>query len=664
MPTQDHREISVTCALADDVLLFHRMTGSDELGRLSEYRVQLLSTRNDIKLSDVLGKGMGVHVELPDRSVRHYNGIVTRFSSTGRNGKLASYEATVHPWLWLLTRSSNCRIFQDLSVIDIVKEVCGESVYGGVTNLSVTALSGTYEKLPYCVQYRESDFNFVCRLLDNAGIYFFFTHDADRHTMVLADSYGAHAKIDGYGEVEFSEQGERHSDRRATVFAWSAGGAIVSSSYTLNDFDFEKASGSLSGGLLSKTTIAAAFSQPAYDLYDYPGQYAAAASGSALSRGRMERVHGQCEQIDAQTNARGFFPGGLFTLSEHPRSDQNREYLVTQARYDIVGDTYGSGGVSTPMTFDCSFSAIGKEHSYRPLPIAIKPFVQGPQTAMVVGKAGEEIWTDSYGRVKVQFHWDRLGKDDEKSSCWVRVSQSWAGKGWGTIFIPRIGMEVIVSFLEGDPDRPLVTGCVYNSDAMPPYDLPAGQTRTSIKSNTSKGGAGFNEIRFEDKKDAEEIFIQAEKDFNRIVKNNDTLKVGFEKKDKGDQTISIKNDQSLSVGNDQIITVTHDQTATIDNHQTVKVKVNQKLDVGGNQTVAVTGDQKITVSKTIVIAATMSIELKVGGSSILIEPAKITIKSVQIDVEADAAMKIKAGAMMEIKAGAVMTVAGALVKIN
>jgi len=663
-PTQEDREVSVTCALADDVLLFQRMTGSDELGRLSEYRVQLLSTSNDVKIADVLGKAMGIHVDLPDGSLRHYNGIVTRFCSTGTKGKLASYEATIHPWLWLLTRSSNCRIFQDMSVIEIVKEVCKASVYGGLTDLSDGALSGTYDKLPYCVQYRESDFNFVCRLLESAGIYFFFTHDASRHTMVLADSSGAHAKIAGYGNVGFTEQGGRNPVDRESVFAWSAAGAVVASSYTLNDFDFEKASGSLSGGLLSKTTIAAAFEQPAYELFDYPGKYVSAADGTALSRGRMEGVHGKSEQIDAQTHARGLFPGGLFTLAEHPRDDQNREYLVTQARYDIVGDSYGSGGAATPMSFDCSFSAIGHDHSFRPLPIAIKPFVQGPQTAIVVGKANEEIWTDQYGRVKVQFHWDRLGKEDEKSSCWVRVSQSWAGKGWGTIFIPRIGMEVIVSFLEGDPDRPLVTGCVYNSDAMPPYDLPAEQTRTTTKTNTSKGGAGFNEIRLDDKKDAEEIFIQAEKDFNRVVKNNDTLKVGFEKKDKGDQTITIKNDQSLSVGNDQTIKIAHDQTATIDNDQTVKIKVDQKLDVGGNQTVAITGDQKITVSKTIVIEATMSIELKVGGSSILIEPAKITIKSAQIDVEADAAMKIKAGAMMEIKAGAVMTVAGALVKIN
>ena len=662
--TQANRQVSVTTELGSDVLLFHSMNGSDQLGRLSEYRVQLLSTRNDLKIADVLGKTMGVHVELPNDAVRHYNGIVTRFCSTGWKGEFSSYEATVHPWLWLLTRSSNCRIFQDMSVTDIVKEVCNDAVYGSLIDLSVSALSGTYDPLPYCVQYRETDFNFVCRLLENAGIYFFFTHDASKHTMVLADSYGAHAKIDGYAKVEFADRDGRTTSDMESVFAWSAGGAIVSSSYTLNDFDFEKASGSTSGGLLAKATIAAAFAQPAYELYDYPGLYASAAAGKALARGRMESVHGQCEQIDAQTNARGLFPGGLFSLVEHPREDQNREYLVTRASYDIVGDTYASNGSMTPMRFDCRFSAIGHEHSYRPPPVTPKPFVQGPQTAMVVGKAGEEIWTDQYGRVKVQFHWDRLGKDDEKSSCWVRVSQSWAGKGWGAIFTPRIGMEVIVSFLEGDPDRPLVTGCVYNADAMPPYALPGEQTRTGVKSNTSKGGAGFNELRFDDKKDAEEIFMQAEKDFTRVVKNNDTLKVGFEKKDKGDQTITIKNDQSLDVGRDQIEHVVNDQTVNVDNNQSVTIKVDQKLDVGGNQTVAVTGDQKITVSKTIVIEATTSIELKVGGSSIKIEPGKITLKAPEILVQADANVTLKAGAMMQVKAGAIMTLEGALVKIN
>jgi type VI secretion system secreted protein VgrG len=693
--TQANREVDVTTALGTDVLLFERMSGSEQLGRLPEYRVQMLSTKHDLKIADVLGKPLGVHIDLPGGGKRHFNGVVTRFASMGWHGSLCRYEAVVHPWLWLLTRSSNCRIFQEKSVLDIVKAVVGDAAYGGLVELSVSALSGTYAALPYCVQYRETDFNFVCRLLENAGIYFYFTHDESKHTMVLADSYSAHEAIAGYESVEFSgDSGRRIVDQEA-VYSWEAGGEIQPSVYSLNDFDFEKTAASTSGGLRVKSTIAAAFSQTSFEMYDYPGGYVAADDGTTLARGRMEGLHGQCEEIRADTNARGLFPGGLFKLKEHPRSDQNREFLVTGASYDIVGDDYSSGG-STPTEFQCRFTAVGKEHSYRAPRHIAKPVVQGPQTAMVVGKAGEEIWTDKYGRVKLQFHWDREGKEDEKSSCWVRVSQGWAGKGWGAMFIPRIGMEVIVSFLEGDPDRPLVTGCVYNGDAMPPYALPAEQTKSTIMSNTSKGGGGYNEIRFEDKKDSEEIYVQAEKDFNRVVKNNDTLKVGFEKKDKGDQTIQIKNDQSLDVGHDQTIHVVNDQTSTIDhdqktkvandqtntvehdqietitndqtlkvnNNQTVKIAVDQKLDVGGNQTVAITGDQKVTVSKTIVIEATTSIELKVGGSSIKIEPAKITVKSAEIMVQSDANTTVKAGAMMTIKSGAVMTVEGALVKIN
>lgn len=654
--TQADREVSVTTALADDVLLFGAMDGAEQLGRLGEYKVQLLSADGGVKIADVLGKAMNIALDLTATGeVRHFNGIVTRFCSTGWRGDFATYEATVHPWLWLLTRASNCRIFQDKSVPDIVKAVCGDAMYGGLVALSADSLSGEYAALPYCVQYRETDFDFVCRLLEDAGIYFFFTHDAEKHTMVLADSYSAHAPIAGYDSLKFAGTTQAGSLTEEAVSLWSAGGEIESSSMVLNDFDFEKASACTSGGLLATAQIAAGFAQPSYELFDYPGNYTTAAAGNVLARARIECRHGRCEQIEAATNARGLFPGGLFTLAEHPRDDQNRDYLVTGARYRIVGGGYGSGA-GAPLDVACQLTAIGKEYAYRPLPTIAKPVVRGPQTAMVVGKAGEEIWTDKYGRVKVQFHWDRLGQSDETSSCWVRVSHNWAGKGWGAMAVPRIGMEVVVSFLEGDPDRPLVTGCVYNSDAMPPYALPAEQTKSTIKSNSSQGGEGFNEIRFEDKKGSEEIFVQAERDANRVVKNNDTLKVGFETADPGDQTIGIKNDQTLEVGNDQTITVTHDQTSTIDNNQTTKVKVDQKLDVDGKQA--------IKVGTTIVIEAGTSIELKVGGSSIKIEAAKITIKSPEIEVAADANMKVKAGAMMDVNSGAVMTIGGALVKIN
>jgi type VI secretion system secreted protein VgrG len=584
--TQANREVSIKTALGTDVLLFSSMDGAEQLGRLSEYRVQLLSASSDLKIADVLGKTMTVSLDVSDEGVRHFNGVVTRFSCTGWRGDFATYEAILHPWLWLLTRASNCRIFQDMTVVDIVKSVCDDGMYGGMVTLMVNSLSGSYAQLPYCVQYRETDFDFVCRLLEEAGIYFFFTHAMDKHTMVLADSYSAHSPIAGYGNLKFSMGQSLDTRVEESVASWTAAGEIQSSSYVLNDFDFEKASSSSNGGLLSTARIPAAFGQSAYEMFDYPGKYTAATEGNALARARIERLHGQCERIDASTNARGLYPGGLFTLVEHPRDDQNRSYLITSAHYRIRGTDYRSGSGNARLAVECTFTAIGDDHAYRPLPTIAKPIVQGPQTAIVVGKAGEEIWTDKFGRVKVQFHWDRQGKDDEKSSCWVRVSQSWAGKGWGAMFIPRVGMEVIVSFLEGDPDRPLITGCVYNSDALPPYALPAAQTQSGVMSNSSKGGGGFNEWRFEDKKGEEEVFMHAEKDFSRVVKNNDTLQV--------------------------------------------------------------TGDQKITVNKTIVIEATTSIEFKVGGSSIKIEPAKITVKSVAIEIAADANIKIEAGAIVEI----------------
>jgi type VI secretion system secreted protein VgrG len=651
--TQTNRQVSVKSALGPDVLLFSSMSSSEQLGRLPEFRVQMLSMDADIKIADVLGKPMTVEVELAGGELRHFHGIVTRFGSTGWVGEYSQYEAVIHPWLWLLKKSSDCRIFQQKSVPDIVKEVC--STYGGQVSLSITGLTGDYKALDYCVQYRETDFDFVCRLLEDAGIYFYFTYTADSHKMVLADSYNTHQDIAGYGALKFANAMSSGGITEESVSSWSASGEIQSSSYVLNDYNFEKSAGSISGGMKTISTIKAGFDQAEYEMFDYPGAYAEAADGTPLAKARLERLHGQCEVIDGRTDARGLLFGGLFSLVDHPRDDQNRKYLVTGTRYQIRGGDYTSGGVAD-TNVECRFTAIGHTFPYRPSAIIAKPIVQGPQTAMVVGKAGEEIWTDEYGRIKVQFHWDRLGKEDEKSSCWVRVSQTWAGKGWGAMTIPRIGMEVIVSFLEGDPDRPLVTGCVYNSDAKPPYGLPANATRSTFKTNSSKGGGGFNELRFEDKKGSEEIYMQAERDFNRVVKNNDTLKVGFEVAKEGNQTIDIKNDQIETVGNNLTLSVGVDQE--------IKVGGKEKVTIGDTQTIDVGTDQSIKAGATIKIEANTSIELICGGSSIKIEPAKITIKSTMIEVKSTANTKIEAGAMMDVKATAIMTIEGAMVKIN
>jgi type VI secretion system secreted protein VgrG len=625
--TQDTRQVSITTPLGKDVLLFRSMHGYEQLSDLFEYQVELQSEKKSIPFADIIGQNVTISLKYQTGGEREFNGIVTRFSTSGGFGQLTNYQATIRPWAWLLTRSTDCCIFQDKTAVEIVKEICQKGVYGGHATLDDGLLGKTYPKLEYCVQYRESDYNFISRLLEHAGIYFFFKHEKGKHIMKLIDSSGSHDPVPEYETIEFATDDRRDQFGDEKITSWVTAGEIQASGYELNDYDFETALNSVNGALRVKESIPAAFNQPAYQQFDYPGGYLKAADGHTFAHARIESLHGQCEQIEATTNARGLTTGTLFSMSEHPVADLNRQYLITGAHYFLEVDDYrasnsGDGG----KTFECRFQALGSKYRYRPQQRVPKPLVQGPQTAMVVGKAGEEIWTDKYGRVKVQFHWDRLGKRDEKSSCWVRVSQSWAGKRWGAMTIPRIGMEVVVEFLEGDPDRPLITGCVYNSDTMPPYELPANQSRTTLKTNSTKGGGGFNELRFEDKKGAEEIFVQAERDYNRVVKNNDTLKVGFQTAKAGDQTIEIKNDQNVEIG--------HDQTLEIGNDQTEHVKKNMSVTVDGKHVMKV-GDTSLIEAKT-------SLLLKVGGSSILIEPAKITIKSTMIAIEASALGTYKA----------------------
>lgn len=639
--SQKNRQLSIKSPLKDDVLLIDKMQGNESLGRMFEYRVDMFSAKKDIDFATILGKMLIINMEMPDLSKREFSGIVTRFSCSGGFGAFTKYVAELRPWLWLLTRTSDCYVFQDESVVDIIKKVCQKDAYGGLAEIETGLLEYSYPKMPYCVQYRETDFVFLSRLMEQVGIYYYFKHEAGKHKMVLCDSYRGHAKTPKYEKVKFATDNSRDRAGNERFHSWQTSSEIQSSSYSLNDFDFERMMGSTSGALRVKETIATAFSQPAYEQYDYPGGYTLAADGKSIAKARIESVHGQCESVTTDSNARGLTVGALVALDEHPRADQNKEYLITSAFYILQSDDFNAAMGSMPhQVFSGNFTLLGKEHRYRPTSIAPWPYIHGPQTAVVVGKAGEEVWTDKYGRVKVQFHWDRKGQNDEKSSCFVRVAQSWAGKRWGTMFIPRIGMEVVVEFLEGDPDRPLITGCVYNSDNMPPYDLPANQTRSTMKTNSSKGGGGFNELRFEDKKDAEEVFLQAQLDMNTVIKRHETLKVGFLAKEPGNQTTEIKNDQKLEVGNDQ----------------TIHVMKNQKVDIDV--------DQKVKIGATSVTEAVTSIELKVGASSIKLEPAKITIKSTQISISADATAEFKAGAKMDINGGGMLTVAAGLVKIN
>ena len=488
---QDTRSTEVSSPLGDDVLLLRRMTASEELGRPFEFELQLLSEDHDIELGEVLGEHLSVRLDLPNDRQRYFDGLVTSFAHVGVSRSHAVYHATLRPWPWLLAHAANCRIFQDKTVPDIVKEVFRDHGFSDFEE----RLSETYRTWEYCVQYRETDFDFVSRLLEREGIYYFFEHDKAKHTLVLADSYSAHAPADGYGSVPYRPPDDAIVDEREIVHDWRVEKRVQSSTYVSSDFDFEKPRSKLE----VKATIERQDQAPELEVYDYPGAYSEKGAGESLSKVRIEELQARYERAFGCTNARGLAAGRLFELEDHPRGDQNREYLIVAAVNEVEANGFESGGGGTKAVLSCRFEALDSREAFRAERTTPRPVVRGPQTAVVTGKSGEEIWTDEYGRVKVKFHWDRAGKGDETSSCWVRVAQFWAGKKFGGLCIPRIGQEVIVEFLEGDPDRPIVTGAVYNGDHMPPFALPGDATQSGIRTRSSKDGAekSGNEIRFE-----------------------------------------------------------------------------------------------------------------------------------------------------------------------
>jgi type VI secretion system secreted protein VgrG len=663
---QTSRVASVKTPLGADALLFHSMTAREELGRPFEITLELLSDDEMISLADALGQQFTVSVELPEGGHRYFNGYVSQFTHVGRHGQFARYRATLVPWLWFLTRTSDCRIFQQKNVPDIIKGIFREHGFSDFDDL----LSGSYREWEYCVQYRETDFNFVSRLMEQEGIYYYFKHQDGKHALVLADGYGSHDTVADYGEVPYYPHDVHGRRERDHIFEWSVSQHVKPGAYQLTDYDFTKPK----ADLLVKSVVKRNHAKSDLELFDYPGDYIQSADGDTYVRTRIEEQQAGYEVVQGTATARGLATGSLFSLSGYPRDDQNREYLISSTTLQCQTTEFETGETSG-ASFDCTLQAIDSRQPFRASRRTAKPVVQGPQTAIVVGKKGEEIWTDKYGRVKVQFHWDRYGKHDENSSCWVRVAQVWAGKTWGAVHTPRIGQEVIVEFLEGDPDRPIVTGRVYNGDEMPPYELPANQTQSGIKSRSTKDATNqnFNELRFEDKKDSEQIYFHAEKDFERVVENDDTLKVGFEKKDAGDQKIDIHNNQVVTIGNSnakdgsQKITIWKDLTETIKTgNETVKIEKGKRTTtIHGDDALTIkTGNQSIKISagKNVTEAA-QSILIKCGASSIKIDPSSITLKSVQIKILGDATVDLKAP-MTTCKGTAMLTLKGGMTMIN
>ncbi|HEU4628433.1 MAG TPA: type VI secretion system tip protein TssI/VgrG [Gemmatimonadaceae bacterium] len=654
--SQAGRKFRVETPLGPDELLLERFTGEEAISTPFLFTLHVVSENDAIDPAALLRKPVSVTLELPDGDPRVIHGLVRRVVQLDRSGPLTNYRVEVVPWLWFLSLSSDCRIFQEMTATEIIEQVFKDL---GMSDFKLQCI-GSYAKRDYCVQYRESHLDFVSRLMEEEGIFYFFEHTASKHTLVLADAKSAVKPCPGQAEARMSPQANPslHED---VVLDAAFERVARTGKVSLTDYNFLTPASSLDVTVNGR--------EPE-EVYDYPGEYAARPDGERYASLRLDAHEAGADVLSGSGTCRAFQPGYRFALKGHYRRDRNAQYLITRVTHSASSGGFGTDRGAEEEDYRNAFEAIPYDVPFRPLPATPRPIVHGTQTAVVVGKAGEEIWVDKYGRVKVQFHWDRVGKKDEHSSCWVRVASTWAGKQWGAIQLPRIGQEVVVDFLEGDPDRPIVIGSVYNADQMPPYELPGDQTQSGVKSRSSKGGGAenFNEIRFEDKKGSELLVIHAEKDKQVTVEhdrtesvgNNESITIGNNRTEsvaKNEQisigenrTEDVGKNETIAIGENQAISVGKNQTLTVDADRTKNVAKNETIDVGANRTANVAQNDELTVGKKLVVSAGDEITLVTGSASITMKKdGTITIKGKDVTVTGSGKINVKASSNVVIK---------------
>ena len=585
------------------------MEGDEGLSSLFRYTVTFSTPEQagynerqaaNVNIKQLVGETLTVHIVLDGRpgtgeARRHISGLVTRVRFLRLENRRALYEAVMEPWLALATRTSDYRIFQNKTVLDILGEVFSDYEFAHEVKAA-----RSYPTREFQVQYGESDFDFVARLMHEWGLYYYFEHAGDSHKLVIVDDMSAHQPYANAGYRKIPFYGADDTVRAEHCDRFNACETLQSGQWVTDDFDFKRPKARLQqvSAMPRKTA------QGRQERYGWPGDYVVESEGEQLVRTRMEETGSQGERASGSGNLRAVVPGCLVTLERHPQNEANREYLVTDAhlRLQDVGDA------SAQQEFECrvDFDVIPSSKVFRaPAPEAPRPRTTGPQTAIVTGPAGREIWTDEYGRVKLSFHWNRYCTKDENSSCWVRVSSPWAGTNFGGIQIPRIGQEVIVDFENGDPDRPIVTGRVYNADNMPPWELPANATQSGLLTRSSEGAtdANANALRFEDKKGQEQVWLHAERNQDIEVENDETHWVGR------DRSKTIERDETVNVGHDRTETVGHDETITIGNNRMETVKANELLTVlqNMNRFVALTSSEEVGIAKTSLVGLTQTV---------------------------------------------------------
>ncbi|MBP0491793.1 type VI secretion system Vgr family protein [Pararoseomonas indoligenes] len=650
--SQDARLISLETPLGEDRFILTSVSGEEAISELFRFDLELLSLDHAIRPEDIVGYDVTLWIRNNDGQKRPVRGVVSRFSAGGMNIRgMRLYRARVVPWLWLLTQTSDCRIFQDLNVPGIVQRVLKEY---GFADFEMSLSSEDYPKLEFCVQYRETTFDFLSRLMEEVGIFYFFRHEAGRHVMVVADKNNSFRPLE-QDAVDFSEDG--HAGQ---ISAWDHFYALHPGRWAQNDFNFLSPATDLKAE--APSTIPVAHAQE-LERYDYPGRYSDLNYGRMLTLRRVEAEEATYHTAFGASSHMGLFPGARFKLGANfPAGETSQAFVVRRVRHEAREGSYFAGD-NARTSYTNTFEAFLASVVFRPPRATPRPVVQGPQTATVVGPKGEEIHTDEHGRVRVRFHWDRYAKGDDRDSCWVRVSQNSAGKGWGGMFMPHVGHEVVVSFLEGDPDRPLITGRVYNGKNGNSVGMPANKTQSAIRDHSG------NEVVLEGKKGSEDIRIHAVKDMHTLVDNNADLhvKVKLTETVDGGQEVTVSKGYKETITDGATSTITGGLKSTVNGpwEDTINGKLTEKITGGEDRTVSsgrkvtvdggltetVTGKHETTVTGEIKQSSTAttdihstgaatftsdaSIKIAVAGSVIEITPMAITISSGPSTVKLD-----------------------------
>ncbi|MDD2058590.1 type VI secretion system tip protein VgrG [Pseudomonas sp. GD03860] len=641
-------------------LLFAGLVGEEGLGQLFEYKVKVLSLDATLSADDWLGKPLGVSLPYAAQGPlsRHLHAHVCSFRMLADEGRMYAYEMLLRPWLWFATCVSDCRIFQNQSVIEVLKAIF--SKYPGEVQWATIE---TYQPLEYCVQYGETDFAFVSRLMEAAGLYYFFRHKADGHVLVIADASAAHDSIEVNAPMQWRAGDDGLFD---SLWNWTAQSHLYSGRDSAVDFDFTKANTRDASVQRAEARLALKHVQGEFEHYRYPGHFANVAEGEAASKIQLRARHAEQHLFEASGCAPYLLPGAHFKLVEHPDDGQNGTYLIVRAHLQ-AHCAPSTTGVGSPY-FSCQVQAIRSSTRYFAAVRTPRPKIVGPQTAFVVGKQGEPLWVDEFGRIKVQFHWDRGNQINENCSCWVRVAQPLAGQRWGAIFLPRVGQEVLVEFLDGDPDRPVVTGSLYNGGMRPPYPLPAQVARSGIKSQSLGAEDIYNELRFEDKGGAEQLLFHAGRNQDVTVRNdaletigNDHhLKIGASAfcqvgKDAHEQVGGnchrrIDGEHSLEIGADHMCSVAGGYSLDVGAELNAKVQGACSLDLGGNCDTKVGGKYKVGAKgidlkgqQNVTLQAGTTLTLKAGANTLVLGPAGVAINGSLVTINAKGLVNINGG---------------------